>query len=423
MKIDFYTHYFPPEGNAPATRVGGLSKRWAAEGQEVRVITGVPNVPEGKAYPGYRNRLRTQKEMWNGVQIFRVWTYLAANQGTVKRILNYLSYWVTADGQCLGMSRPQVVIATSPQFFCGWAGVLAKWIYRIRDPLGRRPVKLVIEIRDIWPESIGAVKAMKGSLAIRFLQWMEHRMYRSADHIVTVGEGYKRLLIERGVPAKKISVVMNGVDWELLNPPATSSQNVRERLGGMGKFVCAYVGTVGMACGLEIVLRAAEQLQQQGNTEIQFWIVGDGAKRAELEAEARQRSLQNVSFTGRVPKEMVAEVLSECDVCLVHLRATPLFETVIPSKIFETWGMKRPIIMGVKGEASLLIEKSQSGICIEPDHDQQLLAALEELKSDPERRKAMGENGFAYVRKHFDRDQLAADYLRILEEVVEESSV
>lgn len=384
----------------------------------MEVITCVPNVPDGKPYDGFRSRFWPVPLEWQGVHGWRIWTYLAPNSGTVKRILNYLSYWVSANLCGCWCRRPNILVATSPQFFCGWAGVFAKWIYRLRDPLNRKPVPFVLEIRDIWPESIGAVKAMRASIAMRFLTWMEHRMYRSASHIVTVGEGYKRLLVERGVPSEKITVIMNGVDWDILAAsPSSPQEDLRTRFSSQGKFVCAYVGTVGMACGLEVVLRAAKELQDRKENGIHFWIVGDGAVRKQLQAQSAELGLNNVFFTGRVSKEQIPGILASCECCLVHLRKTPLFETVIPSKIFETWGMKRPLIMAVRGEAQRLVQEAQGGVCIEPDSPSELIDAIRLLNGDAVLAGEMGERGHQYVAEHFDRDQLADRYLRLLKEL------
>jgi glycosyltransferase involved in cell wall biosynthesis len=228
VHILFLTHYFPPEGNAPASRVSELCRRWVAAGHNVRVITGVPNVPSGMIYEGYRNRL-WQRETWQGVEVLRVWTHVAPNKGTVRRTLSYLSFMVTAFLAGLCVRRPDVVLATSPQFFCGWAGALTAWFRR-------RP--FILEIRDIWPESIAAVGAVKSQMAIRMLAWLERSLYRSAKRIVTVGAGYRDKLVERGVPPDKINIVMNGVDRELFKPDIPPTR-VRSEFGLDGRFVCA----------------------------------------------------------------------------------------------------------------------------------------------------------------------------------------
>jgi glycosyltransferase involved in cell wall biosynthesis len=408
MRILFFCHYFPPEVNAPASRTHENCKRWVRAGHRVTVVTCAPNCPDGVVYPGYRNRLRS-RETIDGIEVVRVWTYIAANKGTLRRIANYVSYMLSATFFALFLPRPDVVISTSPQFFCGWAGILTGWLRR---------VPRILEIRDIWPESIAAVEAIGNRRLLRFLEWLEVRMYRAARHIVTVGEGYRRRLLEKGVPAEKMSVVMNGVDRELFEP-READPAVKERWGLAGKFVCSYVGTVGMACGLDVVLRAAALLRAQGRDDIAFLIVGDGAVRAELEEAARRDALSSVVFTGRQPKENVPALLAISGACLVHLRKTDLFTIVMPSKIFEAAGMARPIVLGVEGFAADFVREAGAGICIHPDNAPELVEALLRLEADPALGQGMGRSGHDYVAARFDRDRLADDYLGVIQRTLE----
>ncbi len=385
-----------------------MSRRWVKAGHEVTVITGVPNVPDGVVYPGFTNRLRPQVSVVEGVRVVRVWTYIAPNKGAVRRIANYVSYMLSAFLWAVVRPRPDVMIATSPQFFCGWTGVLLRWFRR---------TPFVLEIRDIWPESIGAVDAINNKAVLRFLEGMERIMYRTAQRIVTVGEGYRLRLLERGVPAEKVGIVMNGVDTDLLTARPPDPAPLRARWGLEGAFVCSYIGTIGLASGLDVMLRAGRRLKEAGRTDIVLLAVGDGAVRAELEEQARREGLDNVRFTGRQPKESMPDFLALTDACLVHLRKTGLFETVMPSKIFEAAGMARPIVIGVNGEARRLVEKAGAGVAIEPEDDAALAATLIRLADHPEEGRAMGEQGCAYVLEHFDRDKLAEDYLNILKPV------
>ncbi|YCM42640.1 glycosyltransferase family 4 protein [Verrucomicrobiaceae bacterium 227] len=413
MDILFLTHYYPPEGNAPASRVGALARRWVAAGHRVTVITGVPNVPDGVVYPGFENKLLPREAMVDGVRVIRVWTYLAPNKGTGKRILNYLSFMVTATLRVMMMRKPDVLIATSPQFFCGWAGVLSKWWFRLTRPWSRKP-RFFLEIRDLWPESIGAVGAVANRKVLGILEWMELRMYAAANHVVTVGEGYRLRLLERGVPEEDISIIMNGVDRDLLEAATPDPTELRKEWGLENKFVCSYIGTIGMASGLSILLRAARRLKEMGREDICLMAVGDGAVRDDLEREAKEEGLNNLIFTGRRPKEEMPHFLAATDVCFVHLKKTPLFESVMPSKIFEAMGMRRAILIGVDGEARRLVERGGGGLGMTPEDDEALVRNLVELEAHRDQLSAMGEKGRDFVLAHFDRDHLAARYLDLL---------
>jgi glycosyltransferase involved in cell wall biosynthesis len=408
VHILFLSHYFVPENNAPAARVHGMAREWARLGHRVTVLTGAPNVPAGVVYEGYRNRLY-QEEWIDGIRTARVWTYLAANRGRVRRGLNFLSYMAAA-GAAGSALRPRadVVIATSPQFFAGWAGV----------PVSRaHGAPFVLEIRDIWPDSITAVGALKEGRVIRVLEGLERALYDAADHIVAVGEGYRQNMIRKGVSPAKIDVVTNGVDADLFTPrPADAG--LRARLGFSPEtFVVTFAGTIGMASGLEVALGAAKRLRQEGRHNVAFLLIGDGAVRAELETEARSQGLDNVVFTGLVPRAQLPDYLASSDACLVHFRKQALFSTILPSKFFEDAAMEKPILLGFEGDARAMLAEADCGIAFEPGNDARLADSVIRLAGDRAECARLGANGRRYVLERFDRRVLAHQYLEILERV------
>ncbi len=408
MKILFFTHYFPPEGNAPASRTYDNCKRWVAAGHEVTVLTCAPNVPDGKVYEGYQNKLK-QEEWVDGIRVIRVWTFIAANKGAVLRILNYLSYFVSAFFVGLFLRRPDVLICTSPQFFCGLVGVI----------VGRlRRLPRVLEIRDIWPESIQAVGAMKKSFLTRMLEWVELFMYRSANHVVTVGTGYRDKLLERGVPAEGMDVITNGADLKFYCP-GEADDEFRKKYDLDGKFTVAYVGTIGMASGLEVALEASRKLTDAGDDSFRFLLVGDGAEREALQERAEAEGLKHVIFTGRLDKSFMPALLRSVEGCFIHLRKSDLFKTVLPSKLFEAFAVGRPVILGVDGNAREVLEAAEAGIFIEPGNADALIETVRKLRDDSALRDQFSENGLKYVTQHYNRDELANDYISVLETVVE----
>lgn len=408
MKILFFTHYFPPEGNAPASRTYDNCKRWVAAGHDVTVLTCAPNVPDGKVYEGYQNRLK--KEEWvDGIRVIRVWTFIAANKGAVLRILNYLSYFVSAFLVGLFLPRPDVLICTSPQFFCGLVGVI----------VGRlRRLPRVLEIRDIWPESIQVVGAMKKSFLTRMLEWVELFMYRSANHVVTVGTGYRDKLLERGVPADGIDVITNGADLKFYCP-GEADDAFRKKYDLDGKFTVAYAGTIGMASGLEVALEASRKLTEAGDDSFRFLLVGDGAEREALQERAEAEGLKHVVFTGRLDKLFMPVLLRSVEGCFIHLRKSDLFKTVLPSKLFEAFAVGRPVILGVDGNAREVLEAAEAGIFIEPGNADALIDTIRTLSEDPALRAQFSKNGLKYVTQHYNRDELANNYISVLETVVE----
>jgi len=346
-----------------------------------------------------------QTELIDGIRTTRVWTYIAANKGTAKRILNYLSYMFSATLAALFVKKPDVIIATSPQFFCGWAGLISSRLRR---------VPFILEIRDIWPESIVAVGVMRNRWLLRLFEWLEKKMYAGSQHIVTVGERYKQKLIVKGVQAKDISVITNGVDRDGFHP-CEADKKIRQRYNLDGHFICGYVGTIGMACGLDVVLRAAKILKDKKRNDIRFMLVGDGAVRDQLQEQTATEGLDNIIiFVGRQDKKMIPSFLSAVDSCLVHLRKAELFKTVLPSKIFEATAMARPVLLGIEGCAADLVNSAKAGICIEPENAEQLVAALERLADNRDLCHEFGQAGHEYVVTHYDRDNLARNYLDII---------
>ena len=367
-------------------------------GAAVTVVTTAPNFPAGRLFPGYRNRV-VQRESIEGVQTVRVWTYITANEGFVRRTLDYLSFMVTGFLAGLFMRRPDVIVCTSPQFFTACAAY-------VLSLLKRRP--FVFELRDLWPDSILAVGAMGESRAIRALKRLEYFLYRKASRIVSVTNSFKTVLSSNGIPAEKIAVVRNGADLAAFTPAPKPDELVR-RHSLEGKFVAAYIGTIGMAHGLGTILGAAEKLA--GDQNIAFVVVGDGAERISLEEEARRRGLRNIVFVGRVGKDDVRAYWRLADAALVLLKDRPVFRHVLPSKMFEAMATGRPIILGVLGESADLLRTAEAGLVIQPESSHDLADAIVRLAQNPDEAAAMGARGRAFVEVEFDRDKLATAML------------
>jgi colanic acid biosynthesis glycosyl transferase WcaI len=403
MHILFLTDNFPPEGNAPATRTYEHAREWVKLGHAVTVITCAPNFPEGKLFEGYRNRWY-QREVMDGVEVVRVKTYITANEGFAKRILDYISFGFMGGLAGLFQKRPDVIVSTSPQFFCAcgaWVLSVVRW------------TPWVFELRDIWPASITAVGAMEKRAVIRLLETLELFLYRRADRIVSVTSSFKEELVERGIDGGKIDVVINGVDLFTYVPEQDKNEALAAEYGLAGKFVVGYVGTHGMAHALDKVLDTAELLQEKND--IRFLFAGGGAERTKLEQLAVGRGLSNVVMMPRQPKEMMPAVWSLCDISLISLRNTPLFTKVIPSKIFESMGMGLPMVITCpQGEATKIIESSGSGVAVPPEDPGALALCIGALYAD---RARLGELAKASVAAAptFDRKRQAEMMLESLQ--------
>ncbi|HIF9354881.1 TPA: glycosyltransferase family 4 protein [Photobacterium damselae] len=404
MHILFLTDNFPPEGNAPATRTYEHAVCWVSKGHKVTVITCAPNFPEGKVFDGFKNKLYDVSEL-DGIRVVRVKTYITANEGFVKRILDYISFMVTGFFAGLFQKKPDIIVATSPQFFCACAG----WAL---SAVRRKP--FIFELRDIWPASITAVGAMKDSKAIRLLEKVETFLYKRADAIVSVTHAFKQELIERGVDGSKIEVVLNGVDLSKYEPQEKDAE-LAKQYGLEGKFVAGYIGTHGMAHGLERIVDVAERLQN--NDDIRVVFAGGGAARQKVVDLVEQKGLKNVVLIDRQPKEMMPRLWSLCDVSLVPLINSDLFKTVIPSKIFECMGMGIPTIMSVpEGEATEIIRKTDSGIVVESENVNQIAAAVDKLSTHKELFLELQKSSVK-AAPSYSRDLMAEDMLAVFKRV------
>jgi len=404
MRILFFTHYYPPEVNAPASRTSEHCRAWAQAGAQVTVVTCAPNHPDGKVYPGYRNRL-WQTETRDGVKVVRLWTYFAANKGFLPRVLNYLSYMLAAIVALPFLPKADVVVTTSPQFFCGLAGLFAKLLKR---------APWVLEIRDIWPESIVAVGAMKKGAIIRILERLEAFAYRQADAIVSLTRGFVPHIAARCGNPGKIVVFMNGADLSAFARSGDGAE-VKRKLGLEGKFVGAYVGTHGMAHGLDTILDAAALLKD--DRRFAFLMAGGGAEEARLRAAREARNLDNVVMLGQRPKSEMQGLWNSTDASLILLKRSDTFKTVFPSKMSEAMAMQCPIILGVEGEAREVLEAAGAGLAITPESAEELAAAMRKLADDPELAAAFGRAGRAYAGENLDRAKVAARFLAFLEAV------
>lgn len=399
MRILFLTDNFPPEVNAPASRTFDHCREWVKQGAEVTVITCAPNFPKGKVFAGYKNKL-WQEEIMDGIRVIRVWTYIVPNSGFLKRTLDYISFSVT--GFLAGLIvKTDVIVATSPQFFTALAGrVLSKW--------KRKP--WIMEVRDLWPESIKAVGALNDSIFIKYFEWQEKRCYKSAKRIVVVTDSFKERIAAKGIKPQKIRVIKNGVNSELFRP-MPKDEALLESLHLKGKCIIGYIGTHGMAHKLDFILDCAKELDTPMNN-FHFLFIGDGAKKEELLKYKDELGCHNVTMLNSIPKNEVNRYISIIDVCLINLRRSPLFTAVIPSKIFENAGMEKPILMGVEGEAKSIIESYHAGLCFEPENKEDFVKKLNNIINP--NNIGMFKEGCQKLSKDFDRSKLAKEMLAVI---------
>jgi colanic acid biosynthesis glycosyl transferase WcaI len=415
VKILYVSQYFPPEMGAPAARATELSRHWAIMRHEPTILTGFPNHPTGIVPEDWRSRFHRlyHTEEVDGVRVVRTWLWPLPNRKAHERIRNYTSFCVSAALAGLTLPKPDVVIATSPQLLCALAGWwIALW----------KRVPFVFEVRDLWPESLAAVGAgSEGSLLHRTLGAIAGFLYRRANRIVVVSPAFKdHLLRYWSVPVEKISVVENGVETDLfrLDPaaPEVQKKEVRKKLDVEGRFLISYIGTIGNAHGLETLISAAGELRTALPSAL-FLVIGEGAEKERIVELASKRGLNNIQFLGQLPREHIPAYVSAADLCLVMLKKSELFKTVIPTKLLEYMACERPVIVAVDGQARQIVEEASAGVFVEPENSGALVKAILGLAADEARRSQMGSNGRKYILKNFSRERTAVDYINVLEDI------
>ena len=402
MHILFLTENFPPETNAAATRVYERACFWVGWGHRVTVVTCAPNFPRGKLFPGYENRWHQSEEM-SGIRVVRVKTFITRNEGIFLRTLDFLSFMASGFSAGFREPKPDVIVATSPQFFAAVAG----W------GLGEvRNVPFVFELGDLWPASIAAVGALHEGISLRMMEKLELYLYRRSECVVALTGAFKENLTARGISPDKIAVVVNGVDLSRYGP-RPRDKTLAETWGLEGCFVVGYVGTHGMAHALGNVLDTADRLRHVER--LRFILVGSGAERIKLMIEARQRRLNNVIFMPPQPKDNISMVWSLCDVALVHLKNSSVFREVIPSKMFEAMGMGLPLVVASPdGEASRILATDKAGIWVPAEDPGALAEATINLLEDDALRRTYGERSLAAAPLH-TRERQARQMIEVLD--------
>ena len=405
MHILFLTDNFPPESNAPANRTYEHAKAWVKQGHKVTIVTCAPNFPYGRVFKGYRNRLYQTEEM-DGISVIRVWSFMTRNKGFLLRMIDFLSFMVSGFLGGLRVRGADLVIGTSPQFFTTCAACLLAWVKR-------KP--FIFEMRDIWPDSLSAVGMKRASVFVRLVKPLANFIYRRADHIVVVTNSFRTFLQDHGIPKEKISVIFNGIDQEKFTA-VEADQALVKKLGLKTKFIVGYIGTHGMAHHLETFVEAANLAAQSDQfSNLHFLTVGTGAEYEKI--QTLSAGLKNMTMIGQVERDAIPRYWSILDVAVIHLRNDALFETVIPSKMFEAMSMSIPILHGVKGESADLVQSHGVGLLFTPEQPNELLDKLQTLMNDSSLRAELRSNALQ-AAKSFDRADQAEKMILCLQETL-----
>jgi glycosyltransferase involved in cell wall biosynthesis len=396
------THYFPPEIGAPQARLSEMAKIFA-ETQDVTVLTGMPNHPTGIIANGYEKCI-SKEEFTDNYRILRSWVYATPNEGFIKKTLSHISFMISSILlNYRKVKNVDVVIVSSPTFFSIFA---AYFIAKTKR------AKFVLEIRDLWPGIFIELGVLTNKYIIALLTNIEMFFYQQADLVITVTQGFKDNIVERGILESKVKVIRNGADVDKFSP-LKRSKSTREKFKAKDNdLVVLYSGAHGISHGLDSVVDAAELLKD--SDDIKFVFVGEGAKKRELINQAKY--LNNVLFLPSVNRQQMPDLIANADICLAPLKDVPLFSTFIPSKIFEYMAMSKPVIGCLTGEpASILLEAGQ--IVIEPENPRVLAETVKSLSNDKHNLNQIGIAGRNFVTKNFNRSNLNTYYLELINQL------
>jgi len=411
MRILFITQYFAPETEIGGIRILEIASRLQAMGHEIAVLTGLPNYPGGKLFDSYRRKAwrGTWTETIQGLSVTRVPLFPSHDKKTLPRLLNYFSFLFASAARSVFMKHPDVVVCTSPPLTIG----LAAWI-----AAKRFGVPFLLEIRDLWPEAAIELGYLKNRRVRKAAYALESFLYSRASKIISVSEGMRDDLLNRGIPASRCEVICNGVDVSLFAPsrPETSPNAVVAELQRNGNIVGVYLGTISSYHGVDCMLDLLEKLR--GEPRIQIVFAAGGSAREDLESQVSARGLSNATFLSAPPRKEMPALISAADFCLAFVKPGPFSRWLLSSKVFMYMSCGRPVFAAAVGETARVIQEAQAGIVEDatPEGIDRLVHSIAGVGRGLEI-EHLGANGRRYAEHYCSWEALAASYERVLQSV------
>jgi glycosyltransferase involved in cell wall biosynthesis len=404
MKILLLHQAFVSPEEPGHTRHFEMAQYLLKHGHELVIVASDLNYQTGQRIVKHRGMFTEQ--VIDGVRILRSYIYPELHRSYFWRIVSFFSFMFSSVWTALFVKDADIIMGTTPQIF----QALSAWFVA---SLRRKP--FLLEVRDLWPEFGISMGVITNPIVITPARWLENFLYKHATHILVNSPAYKEYLLDKGVPEKKITFIPYGTDINMFNPNVDGS-HIREKFGLEDKFTVVYAGALGQANDIDTILRAAMRLQDESN--IRFLMFGDGKERTRLEAEAKQKKLDNIIFAGPCPKKEMPFVLASSDVCLAILQNIPMFRTTYPNKVFDYMAAGRATILVIDGVIREVIEASGGGVYVNPGDDQLLAKTILELSKDPQRTNQMGRNTRAYLVRHLNRHDRLDETLKLLKNLV-----
>jgi len=405
MKVAVVYQYYQGHSSPGHSLVYELTQHLTAEGHEVTVVSGQTGYMrrDQPVRPWYRRLIFQEKD--GAVNIIRTYTYSELHRSYLGRLISFLSFSFTAPIGLLRVKKPDVVLASSPPIF----PMLPIWIV-----CKLRRIPMVLEVRDLWPESAIQIGILRNRALIRVMSWMERLLYNKANRIVTLTRGIRDDIYGRGWSADKLAVITCGVDTHMLYPDVKAGLEIRRELSWEGRNIILYFGAMGEANNLDVIIDAAIHCQDEKTL---FVLIGDGMKRTSLERRIAELNIDNVKLLAPVSKSLARAYINAADLCLVTLQAIPLFKGAIPTKLLDYMACGKPVLCGVEGEAAEIVTDAQAGVLFQPNNSQQLSSTIVELMGNMPLRSNMGRNGAQYIKTNFDAAQCRAAMTTLLKNV------
>jgi len=409
LKLLLLTEYFPPEIGAGSIRASEFATRWS-ERANVTVLTAFPNYPQGIIPKQYRWKIFS-KELKDTYTIIRSFIIPAANTGILKRLISYLTFMASSFFQGLFIiGKQDIIIASSPPLFVGIAAYLISRVKRM---------PYILELRDLWPDILIEMGHLNNKFLIYLFKKIEFFLYKNSLHIVTVSPRVKEIIRNSGISGNKLSVITNGVNLDFFS----RNHKVKYKINHIskGKFIVSYMGTLAYQYGLDNVLETAKLLKDR--EDILFLLVGEGPQKKEIKDKIEHSNLINVKLFDSVPLDQVRDYYTQVDIVLIPLRNLPLLESTIPVKLLESMAMEIPVIINANGVARDIMQAGKAGVYAEPDNPQKLMEKILYLYESGDIRKQMGKQGREHIKKHYDREKLANDYLALIDSLMNNKDI
>ncbi|MEK4756859.1 glycosyltransferase family 4 protein [Macrococcus psychrotolerans] len=405
MKILIVHQFYLNENDPGGSRFNQFVEHWSNLGHEITVVAGTVNYTTGKAPAEYKGKLFVKEKPKKNVTVIRTHVSESYNKSFIGRLWGYFSFNFSSTLAMFRIKSPDVILVSSPPLFVGLTGIFAKYFFR-------KP--LIFEIRDLWPESAIDTGVLKSKLIIKLSYLIEKKCYEAANLINVLTPAFKdKLMSNKNVEPGKIIYIPNGADLDIFNIE-NRDYSLKEKLGLKDKFIITYTGAHGLANNLKYLLQIAQKIERI-DEEIHFLLIGAGMLKNELIDFKNKNNINNVSFIDAQPKKDIPKYINVSDVCLALLKKNDTFKTVYPNKMFDYMSCKKPILIGIDGIARKVVEDdSKSGVYLDQENITKAIDTIIRLKNENDSLTQMGENGYNYVIKNFERKSLSDKYLNYL---------